>query len=202
MQFMLVRSNGPENSTSGKPIIAMCTPTSTRSSRPSIRYPIDQALAARGEAAFSRVCAECHGTYGKDASYPRTAGAHRRSQDRPRAARCASRPKHRDAYGQSWFADYRRRTTSTTPAAMSPRRSMASGPAPRTSITAACRRSGTCCIPKQRPVVWRADRRRLRPGAGRPGGRDLRRTAERSAARLAEADLLRHPRLRQISRRA
>ncbi len=36
------------------------------------KYPweIDRALAARGETLFNKTCSKCHGTYGKDASYP------------------------------------------------------------------------------------------------------------------------------------
>lgn len=37
---------------------------------PNYPYEIDQTLAAEGQRAFERVCAECHGTYGKDGSYP------------------------------------------------------------------------------------------------------------------------------------
>ena len=39
---------------------------------PAPKYPfsVDQELAARGELAFNRVCAECHGTYGPGGEYP------------------------------------------------------------------------------------------------------------------------------------
>jgi cytochrome c553 len=33
-------------------------------------WPVDRELAARGEAVFAANCAECHGTYGPDESYP------------------------------------------------------------------------------------------------------------------------------------
>ena len=33
-------------------------------------YPVDEALAAKGEAVYRRDCAACHGTYGDDDSYP------------------------------------------------------------------------------------------------------------------------------------
>ncbi len=37
---------------------------------PKYPYPIDAKLAAEGKVAFERVCAECHGTYGENASFP------------------------------------------------------------------------------------------------------------------------------------
>jgi mono/diheme cytochrome c family protein len=37
---------------------------------PEFPYPIDEALAARGEPVFEEHCASCHGTYGPDGEYP------------------------------------------------------------------------------------------------------------------------------------
>jgi mono/diheme cytochrome c family protein len=37
---------------------------------PDYPYPVDAALAAEGEAVYARECAECHGTYGEEESYP------------------------------------------------------------------------------------------------------------------------------------
>jgi mono/diheme cytochrome c family protein len=37
---------------------------------PRYPYPIDSALAAQGEKVFEKTCAKCHGTYGKDWTYP------------------------------------------------------------------------------------------------------------------------------------
>ena len=44
----------------------------SRESLESPRYPweIDQSLAETGRIAFEQNCARCHGTYGKNASYP------------------------------------------------------------------------------------------------------------------------------------
>lgn len=37
---------------------------------PKYPYPIDHALAKKGEVAFNRVCSDCHGTYGEKWSFP------------------------------------------------------------------------------------------------------------------------------------
>lgn len=37
---------------------------------PRYPFPIDRALAEKGEAVFAKTCARCHGTYGKDWTYP------------------------------------------------------------------------------------------------------------------------------------
>src|SRR5690606_13490029 len=37
---------------------------------PAYPYPIDEALAARGEPIFAEHCSSCHGTYGEDGEYP------------------------------------------------------------------------------------------------------------------------------------
>lgn len=39
---------------------------------PAFPHPVDEALAARGEAIYTRDCAACHGTYGAEESYPNT----------------------------------------------------------------------------------------------------------------------------------
>jgi mono/diheme cytochrome c family protein len=37
---------------------------------PAYPFPVDRALAARGEVVFNDTCSQCHGTYGDSASYP------------------------------------------------------------------------------------------------------------------------------------
>jgi mono/diheme cytochrome c family protein len=105
MQFMLVRSNGPEKfrewETDFREVFAYLSSIEP----PKYPYPIDRDLAAAGETAFRRVCTDCHGTYGAGGSYPEKlipideVGTDRVRLDALTAA-------HRDAYGQSWFAGY------------------------------------------------------------------------------------------------
>ncbi len=70
MQFMLVPENGPEffrdHEEDFRDVFAYL-----QSLRPpAYTGPIDHDLAGEGETVFGRVCAECHGTYGADATYP------------------------------------------------------------------------------------------------------------------------------------
>ncbi|MGV3486660.1 MAG: hypothetical protein ACO1RT_19740 [Planctomycetaceae bacterium] len=70
MQFTLVPENGPEfyrrHEDDFRDIYAYLM--SLRP--PKYEGPIEPELATAGEAIFNRTCAECHGTYGKDSTYP------------------------------------------------------------------------------------------------------------------------------------
>ncbi|HEX5102524.1 MAG TPA: cytochrome c [Pirellulaceae bacterium] len=133
MQFMLVKQNGPEKFREWEDDFRDVFAYLSSIGPPKYPYPIDQPLADRGRIAFSRVCAECHGTYGKAEVAPATAaplsprgrGAGGEGADAAadsyleklvpidvvgtdRVRLDALTPKGRDAYGQSWFADYGR----------------------------------------------------------------------------------------------
>jgi mono/diheme cytochrome c family protein len=105
MQFMLVKENGPlkfrgwdEEFRDVMEYISSVEP-------PKYPFPIDRELAERGRVAFNRVCADCHGTYGPGGSYPeKLVPIDEVQTDRVRLD--ALSPKHRDAYGASWFAHY------------------------------------------------------------------------------------------------
>ncbi|HND53710.1 MAG TPA: cytochrome c, partial [Pirellulaceae bacterium] len=64
MQFMMIRQNGPEKFREWEPDFKDVYQFLMELRPPKYPYPIDIELAASGEAAFNRVCAECHGTYG------------------------------------------------------------------------------------------------------------------------------------------
>src|SRR5262249_46868245 len=82
---------------------------------PKYPFAIDEKLAARGRAAFDRVCAECHGTYGVGGEYPeRRVPIEDLGTDRVRLD--ALTPMHRRAYGESWFADFGRKPNINEPA--------------------------------------------------------------------------------------
>lgn len=74
---------------------------------PRYPFPIDEVLARRGRAIFNRVCAECHGTYGPDGSYPNrvvpieVVGTDRVRHDALRAEHYAGHERH-------WLYDYGR----------------------------------------------------------------------------------------------
>jgi hypothetical protein len=71
-------------------------------------------LAERGRAAFNRVCADCHGTYGASGKYPeKLVPIDEVATDRVRLD--ALTPAHRDAYGQSWFAEFGKKANKADP---------------------------------------------------------------------------------------
>jgi hypothetical protein len=114
MQFMLVRSNGPEKFRGWEEEFRDVYAYLSSIEPPKYPYPVDLDLAAAGKSAFNRVCADCHGTYGPGGSYPeRLVPIEDVGTDRVRLD--ALTPAHRDAYGQSWFANYGKLDNLTNP---------------------------------------------------------------------------------------
>jgi len=114
MQFMLVRSNGPEKFRAWEVEFRDVYQYISSVQPPKYPYPIDQPLAERGRAAFDRVCADCHGSYGQGGSYPeRLVPIDEVGTDRVRLD--ALTPAHRDAYGQSWFAEFGHKANKADP---------------------------------------------------------------------------------------
>jgi mono/diheme cytochrome c family protein len=104
MQFLLVRSNGPEKFREWEGEFRDIFAFIDSVEPPKYPYAVDAPLAERGRVAFNRVCAECHGTYGAGGSYPeRRVPIDGVGTDPVRLS--ALTPAHREAYGQSWFAD-------------------------------------------------------------------------------------------------
>lgn len=103
MQFMLVPENGPEffreHEDDFRDVYAYLS-----SLRPPIyEGAVDDDLARQGEVAFNRSCAECHGTYGENSTYPdRCISIDELGTDPVRltALTVAGRQK----YSRSWFA--------------------------------------------------------------------------------------------------
>lgn len=107
MQFLLVKENGPEKfrewETHFRDIEAWIS-----SLRPP-RWPhaIDAALAETGRGVFSRHCADCHGTYGEQGSYPdRVVPIAEVGTDRVRLDSLTAG--ERGDLNSSWFGDYGR----------------------------------------------------------------------------------------------
>ena len=111
MQFMLVRQNGPEKFRAWESEFRDVYQFLEELRPP--RYPlaIDNPKAKRGQEVFEHHCAECHGTYGDNqAEYPeRMIPIDEINTDRVRFD--ALTPEHRQAYGDSWFADYGKQDT-------------------------------------------------------------------------------------------
>lgn len=72
---------------------------------PAFPVPIDLSLAAEGEAAFNKVCADCHGTYGANRSFPELRIPIDEIQTDP--IRLTGIPlEHRQFMRESWFGNY------------------------------------------------------------------------------------------------
>lgn len=70
MQFMLIPENGPEFFREHEDDFRDVYAYLLSLRPPKYDGPIDHELAEQGRAIFNQSCAECHGTYGKDESYP------------------------------------------------------------------------------------------------------------------------------------
>jgi mono/diheme cytochrome c family protein len=115
MQFMLVPQNGPEKFREWESDYRDVFEYISSIEPPKYPYAIDDKLAAQGQAAFNRVCADCHGTYGPGGVYPeRLVPIDEVQTDRVRLD--ALSPAHRDAYGQSWFAHFGEKLNINQPA--------------------------------------------------------------------------------------
>ena len=104
MQFMLVRENGPEQFKQWENDFRQVYAFLSELRPPQYPLAIDQEKSLRGKAVFSANCASCHGSYGSDSQYPELrVPIEGIGTDRVRLDSLSA--KHRDAYGQSWFAD-------------------------------------------------------------------------------------------------
>lgn len=143
MQFMLIPENGPEEFAAREADFQNVYAWLESLEAPKYPFAIDQMLATQGEAVFNNHCADCHGTYGAEETYPnKIVSIEEVATDPVRLG--ASRPSIgtlTDRAGSLITVNARR---STTRAATWPRRSMGSGlPAP-TFTTAPCPPCGTC----------------------------------------------------------
>jgi mono/diheme cytochrome c family protein len=111
MQFMLVRQNGPEKFRAWESEFRDVYQFLEELRPPKYPLAIDKPKAKRGQEVFEHHCAECHGTYGDNqAEYPeRMIPIDEINTDRVRFD--ALTPEHRQAYGDSWFADYGKQDT-------------------------------------------------------------------------------------------
>lgn len=105
MQFMLVRQNGPEKFWEWEEAFREVEQFISSIKPPQFPFSIDQAVAQRGKNLFDKHCASCHGTYGLKESYPEVnVPIDDIGTDRLRWE--ALTAKHREGYGNSWFAHY------------------------------------------------------------------------------------------------
>jgi mono/diheme cytochrome c family protein/cytochrome c553 len=105
MQFLLVKENGPEKFRAWEDEFRDIEAWIAALEPP--RWPgrIDAALAERGRGVFGRHCAECHGTYGPDGSYPERLVPLADVGTDPVRLRSLS-PQDRAALNASWFGHF------------------------------------------------------------------------------------------------
>ena len=114
MQFMLVPQNGPQKFRQWEADFRDVFEYISSIDPPKYPFPIDSQLAEQGRVTFNRVCSECHGTYGPGSNYPeRIVPIEELGTDRVRLDSLS--PSHRDAYGESWFADFGRKANVSQP---------------------------------------------------------------------------------------
>jgi hypothetical protein len=103
MQFMLSPLNLPEKFTQEEKTFADIREYILSLEPPKYPLPTDKKLAAEGEKVFLHTCARCHGTYGKDWTYPnKVVPIDEIGTDRTRFDGISK--KFGDFYNESWFS--------------------------------------------------------------------------------------------------
>jgi mono/diheme cytochrome c family protein len=105
MQFLLVKENGPEKFREWEADFRDIEAWIAALQPPRWPEPIDRGLAARGRDLFAAHCAECHGTYGPQGSYPeRLVPLDEVGTDGTRLAALSAR--ERGDLNASWFGHF------------------------------------------------------------------------------------------------
>jgi mono/diheme cytochrome c family protein len=125
---------------------------------PKFPKPIDQPLAAKGSAIFKQHCSTCHGTYGKNESYPNLLiPASIIQTDSLLSTSNYSSPQFVNWFNQSWF------TSGDHPAKLEPFRGYIAPPLDGVWATAPYLHNGsvpdleTLLNSKKRPTHWKRD---------------------------------------------
>jgi Cytochrome c peroxidase len=154
MQFTLERSNGPEFFRQAEDDFKEIYAFLESQAPPKYPFRIDHVLAERGRQLFEKNCAECHGTYGENATFPGRVIAINEIGTDPVRFRSLS-PEARRLYGDSWFTNYgEEKTLADSPGYVAP---------PLSGIWASAPYFHNGSVPTlwhvlnpdQRPVVWK-----------------------------------------------
>jgi mono/diheme cytochrome c family protein len=104
MQFMLVPENGPDFFANHEDDFRDVYAYLSSLRAPKYEGEVDEKLAEQGRELFNQTCAECHGTYGKDETYPnRRIPLDEIGTDPVRLE--ALSVQGRELYSRSWFAN-------------------------------------------------------------------------------------------------
>ncbi|MBI3839767.1 MAG: hypothetical protein HY288_17735 [Planctomycetia bacterium] len=105
MQFMLIPENGPDKFKEWEADFRELYTWLESLEPPAYPFEVDRPLARHGEVIFNQNCADCHGRYGAEPSYPnKIVSIEEVGTDPVRLA--ALSPQHRAAYGASWFGHF------------------------------------------------------------------------------------------------
>ncbi|HEV3138720.1 MAG TPA: c-type cytochrome [Pirellulales bacterium] len=105
MQFMLIPENGPEKFHEWEADFGEIYAWLESLEPPAYPFAVDRPLARQGEAIFNQNCADCHGRYGAEPSYPnKIVSIEEVGTDPVRLSALSA--KHRAAYGDSWFGHF------------------------------------------------------------------------------------------------
>ncbi len=105
MQFMLIPENGPEQFEKWQDDFRTVYAWLESLEPPKYPFEVDAALAKRGEVVFDAHCADCHGTYGENESYPNKIVPIEEVDTDP-VRLSALTTDHRKGYEASWFAHF------------------------------------------------------------------------------------------------
>lgn len=115
MPFMMIKENGPGQFHEWEGDYQDVYAYIHSIEPPRYKGTIDRAKANRGEEVFNNTCSQCHGTYGKDETYPeRMIPIGDIGTDPVRLK--ALTPRARKRYGGSWFAHFGKSELNTNPA--------------------------------------------------------------------------------------
>ncbi len=115
MPFVMVKQNSGETMRGWEADFADIYAYLESLEPPKYPYPVDEKLAAEGRLLFNRNCAECHGTYGENPTYPQEVVPLEVIGTDPVRLRGLSR-EHRERYRESWLAHYGDDRVDTEPA--------------------------------------------------------------------------------------
>ena len=105
MQFMMLPTNSGATLRSWEPDFKEILAWIESLEPPRYRWPVDAALAARGETVFRQTCARCHGTYGVHPTYPARIVPLDEVGTDPVRLHSLSR-EYRQGMQQGWFGNY------------------------------------------------------------------------------------------------
>lgn len=114
MQFMLLPRNDEKTVKAWEPEFRYILAWIEAVEAPKWPWKIDPELAARGKVVFEKNCAECHGTYGDEPTYPELTISIDKIGTDPVRLRALTR-EHLQWVKEGWISDYGKSEVDTTP---------------------------------------------------------------------------------------